>query len=185
MTNIELLQHLRAQLIQCAGFESDDLATDRKHALDYYMMRPNGTEVPGRSTAVSGDVSAMVEANLASSLEAFSSPNIAEFDALGPDDEHQASLESDAVVDFVMRRNNGRWQLAQAIKDTLLLRSGWMKCWVEETRLVKIEDYEGVEPVAVDTLLTRPGAECELINYDLKDGYAKVRCIYIDKRFRA
>lgn len=183
MTNIELLQHLRSQLIQCAGFESDELATDRKHALDYYMMRPNGTEVPGRSTVVSGDVSAVVEANLASSLEAFSSANLAEFDALGPEDEDQAALESDAVVDFVMRRNNGRWQLAQAVKDILLLRNGWLKVWIEETKTPRIEEYREVEPEAIDALLERPGAECKVLKYS--DGYLKLRCVYTEKRFRA
>jgi hypothetical protein len=185
LSNVELLQNLRSQLIQCAGFESDELSTDRKHALDYYMMRPNGTEVPGRSTVVSGDVSAVVEANLASSLEAFSSANLAEFDALGPDDEDQAALESDAVVDFVMRRNNGRWQLAQAVKDILLLRNGWLKVWIEETKTSRIEEYREVEPEAIDALLERPGAECKVLKYDPSDGYLKLRCVYTEKRFRA
>src|SRR5690606_28761813 len=141
-------------------------------------MRPNGTEVPGRSTVVSGDVSAVVEANLASSLEAFSSANLAEFDALGPDDEDQAALESDAVVDFVMRRNNGRWQLAQAVKDILLLRNGWLKVWIEETKTSRIEEYRGVEPEAIDALLERPGAECTVLKHDPSDGYLKLRCVY-------
>jgi len=183
VTNAELLASLRSQLIQCAGFESDDLATDRKHAFDYYFQRPNGTEVQGRSTVVSGDVSAVVEANLAAMMEAFSSPNIARFDAVGPEDEDQAALESDAVVDFVMRRNNGRWQLAQAIKDTLLLRNGWVKVWAEEERTAQIEEYRGVEPEAVDALINRPGIECRVLTYD--DGYLKLRCIYTTKRFRA
>ena len=119
MNNTELLKALRRQHVMCAGFESDDLATDREAALDYYHMRPNGTEIAGRSTVVSGDVSASVESNLAAMMEAFSSPNLAAFDPMGSEDVDQAQLESDAVVDFVMRQAAGRWQLAQAIKETL------------------------------------------------------------------
>lgn len=184
MTNTELLQALRRQHVMCAGFETDDLATDRERALDYYHQRPNGTEVEGRSTVVSGDVSASVESNLAAMMEAFSSPNLASFDPLGPEDVDQAQLESDAVVDVVMRQSGGRWQLAQAVKETLRLRNGWTKAFVEEDRRAKIEEFRGVAPEAVPSLIERPGVECKILAYDPEDGYLKLRCVYVAKVFR-
>lgn len=187
MTNDELLANLRRALTRCAGFENDELATDREHALDYYHMRPNGTEVVGRSTYVAGDISAAVESNLAAMLEAYSSKRIIEFDPLDAADENQAQLESDAVVHFVMGENNGRWQFAQAIKETLQLRNGWIKVWCEEEREAKIEERRGVTPEALLEFTERPGVECKILSYDpdREGGYLKTRCVYVTKRFRA
>lgn len=185
MKNDELVQAIKHQLNQCAGFEGDEIAEDRRRALDYYFQRPNGTEVPGRATVVSGDVSAMVEANLAAMLEAFGNDSIFEFDSDGPEDEEQAQLEADVVSHFVMKQNNGAYQFGQAIKDALLLRNGWIKTWVEEERKAKIEEYSDVAPEAVVEMLERPGVECEIKTYDPEDGYLKLRCVYVQRRFRA
>ena len=185
MTHSELLAKLRAQLVMCAGFENDELTTDRTHALDYYHMRPNGTEVDGRSTAVSGDISAMVESNLAAMMEAFSSARVVEFDSLDAGDEEQAQLESDAVCYFVMGQQNGSWQLAQAIEDTLGLRNGWLKVWCEETKKAVVEEYRNVEMEALYELTNRPNAECTITTYDADTGYLKLRTVYTGKRFRA
>lgn len=186
MTNAELLANLKRALTRCAGFENDELATDRERSLDYYHMRPNGTEVLGRSTYVAGDISAATESNLAAMLEAFSHKRVIEFDPLDANDEDQAQRESDAVVHFVMGENNGRWQLAQAIKETLQLRNGWMKVWCEEEREAKVEEYDGVEPEVLLELTERPGVEeCKILEYDTEKGYLKLRCVYVTKRFRA
>jgi hypothetical protein len=185
MKNDELIQRIKGQLNQCAGFDGDEIADDRRRALDYYFMRPNGTEVPGRATAVSGDVSAMVEANLAAMMEAFGNDSIVEFDANGPEDEEQAQLEADVVTHYVMKENSGRHHFAQAIKDALLLRNGWMKVWVEEEITTKVEEYRGVSLEAVMELTTRPGVECEVQTYDEDDGYLKLRCTHTKRRFRS
>src|SRR5262245_29319531 len=185
MRNDELLPKLRAQLVRCAGFENDELTTDRANAIDYYHMRANGTEVEGRATAVSGDVSAMVESNLAAMLEAFSSQRVVEFDPLDALDEDQAQLESDAACYFVMGQQNGAWHLAQAIKDTLQLRNGWMKAWCEESREVRIEEYENVDATAIYDLTHKPNSESKQLAYDAATGYLKLRTVYTTKRFRA
>jgi hypothetical protein len=185
MTDTEILQAIKRQLLECAGWDGDELATDREKALDYYHQRPNGTEVEGRSQAVSGDVSAMVESNLAAMMQSFSSSRIVEFDSLSADDESQAQLESDACAFFVMKKNNGRWQLGQAIKETLRLRNGWVKAWIEERRTTRIQEYVNVAPEALLELTERPGVECTVLEYDPeKDGgYLKTRCVYVDRRF--
>lgn len=185
MKNDDLVQAIKHQLNQCAGFDGDEISADRQQALDYYFQRPNGTEVPGRATVVSGDVSAMVEANLAAMLEAFGNDSIFEFDANGPEDEEQAQLEADVVSHFVMKENAGAYHFGQAIKDALLLRNGWIKTWVEEHKTAKIEEYRGVAPEAIPELTERPGVECEIKTYDPEDGYLKLRCTYTRQRFRS
>lgn len=187
MTEDEILGALKRQLTQCAGFSDDELAKDREKALDYYHQRPNGTEVDGRNQAVSGDVSAMVESNLAAMMEAFSSSRVVEFDSVDAGDENQAQLESDACTFFVMKKNNGRWQLGQAIKETLRARNGWMKVWVEDRKRDRIEEYVGVAPEALLEVTERPGVECKVLEYDPErdGGYLRTRCTYTTRRLRS
>jgi hypothetical protein len=182
MNNTELLAALRKQMNSLAGVDNDEIASDRQAAQDYYFMRPNGTEIDGRSTSVSGDVSAMVEANLAAIMEAFGEKRIVEFDSLDGEDEDQAQLESDAVAYYVMGKNNGRWQLAQAIKEILLLRNGWIKVWTEEEKTASVREFRNVGEDALGELLDQP--DCRVIAYDKASGYLKLRCITTTKRFR-
>lgn len=165
----------------CAGWEGDEITRDRKHALDYYFQRARGDEVAGRSAVVSGDISASVEANLAQMLEAFSSDNIAEFDAVSRDDEPQAALETDTVTHFVMKTQNGFTQLATAIKECLLLRNGFVKVWVEKFTQTRTRTFNNVAPVAVEPLLAQTGGE--KVSYS--GGKLTVRISRTLKKFRA
>lgn len=181
MTERELFELCRMQLRNCVMWENDENAQDYGRAWDYYLQRLRGDEIPGRSTAVAGDVSASVEANLAQMLDAFSTDNIAEFDALGADDEPQASLESDTVAHFVMKSQNGFVELASAIKNALLVRDAVMKVYVDTYEETATRTYANVAP-EVHTLVA---PDAELISYD-PDGLELVtREKRIHKRFRA
>ncbi len=177
----DVLKLCKEQLRGCAGWESDEISKDRKAALDYYFQRARGDEVAGRSAVVSGDISASVEANLAQMLEAFSSDSIADFDALGADDEPQAALETDAVTHFLMKTQNGFIQLATAIKECLLLRNGFVKVWVEKFTQTKTRTFDKVAPVAVEALLAQTGGE--KVSYS--GGKLTVRVSRTLKKFRA
>lgn len=148
MDESTLITILKDGLRDCAGWDGDPIAEDRVHALNYYFQRERGDEVTGRSTVVSGDLSAMVEANLAQMMDAFASDNIVEFDSFGREDEDQAQLESDVVALHVMKRNAGRLQLATAIKDALLQRVGTIKVWCDYKTEVKSRVFDNVEPEA-------------------------------------
>lgn len=181
MTERELFELCRMQLRDCVMWEGDAHAQDYERAWEYYLQRLRGDEIPGRSTAVAGDVSASVEANLAQMLDAFGTDNICEFDALGQEDEAQASLESDTVTHFVMKSQNGFVELASAIKNALLVRDGIMKIYVDTYEETSTRIYDNVAP-EVHTLVA---PDAELISYD-PDGLELVtREKRIHKRFRA
>ena len=185
MNDQELISKLAGQLRECAGWDGDTLSQDRKTALDYYYQRPRGDEVRGRSNVVAGDVSAMVEANLAQMLDAFSHAAIAEFDADGPEDDDQAALESFAVVQAVMKDNNGYQAIGTATKDGLLLRNGWLKIWVSEKEHVETLTLEGATAEAIAELRARPGLEVELQSFDAETKVAEVRLRQTIKRFHS
>lgn len=165
-----------AQLLrQCAGFEDDDVARARTDALNYYFMRPRGDEVPGTSQVISGDLSAMVEANLAQMLNAFTTDNVVEFEPDGQEDEDQVQLESDAVSHWVMDANNGFMTFLQAIKDALLLRNGIVKLRVEETDKTRVRTYDNVTPEAYAGHMSQPGVEVQELEYRPEDRYLRLR----------
>lgn len=184
-TERDLAQSLAGQLRDCAGWDGDRISQDRKRALDYYFQRPRGDEVRGRSNVVAGDVSAMVEANLAQMLDSFTSDNIADFPANGPADDDQAQLESFAVVQFVMRDNNGYNELGTAIKDALLLRNGWMKVWTDEAVEVETLNLESASPEIIAAMREQPGLDVELLEYDDDAATATVRVTSTSKTFKA
>jgi len=181
MTDQELFKLCQLQLRDCVMFESDVNAQDFKSAWDYYYQRLRGDEVPGRSTAVAGDLSASVEANLAQMMDAYSTSNVADFDALGEDDEEQAALESDAVTHFVMKTQNGYIELASAIKNALVARDGIVKVWCDTYTETSTRVYDRVEPEIYE--LVAP--EAELISYDPATSELSTRETREHKRFCA
>lgn len=182
MKEQDVIDLCKQQLRNSAGWESDEIARDRKSALDYYFRRPRGDEAVGRSSVVSGDVSASVEANLAQMLDAFSSDNIVELDPLDADDEEQAQLETDAITHYFMKTQNGFLQLAAAIKECLLLRNGFIKCWVDHFTETRTRTFDNVDPIIKDELLAKyPGSE--ELSYEGRT--LRIRVKKEHKKFRA
>jgi hypothetical protein len=181
VTREEIFEVCAAMLRECAGFEQDEHSQDYKAAWDYYLQRLRGDEIAGRSTAVAGDVSASVEANLAQMLDAFASDSIAEFDPLGAEDEQQASLESDVVTYYVMKTQNGFLELASAIKNALVARDAIMKIYVETFQETATRVYSNVAPEVHE--LVAP--DSELLEYDPDEGELRTRETRTHKRFRA
>lgn len=184
LTDEEIFNIARMQLLDCVMWEGDASADDFRTAWNYYLQRVRGDEVPGRSTAVAGDISASVEANLAQMMDAFATENIAEFDATGEEDEDQAALESDTVTHYVMKggpSQNGFTELASAIKNALVVRDAIMKIYVEEFTETTTRAYGNVAPEVHE--LVAPDAE--LVSYDPDELKLVVRGSITHKRFRA
>lgn len=185
----KMLQAIKNLITQCAGYDNDEIAEAREKAIDYYLGRPRGDEVPGRSRVISMDVSAMTEAVLSQMLNAFSTDNVVEFTPEGPGDEDQAALESDVVSHFVMESNPGVpgfITLQEAIKDALLLRNGVIKVWVNDKSFTETRTYEFINLEAVSELMgmvqMETGAtDVELVNYDEETMTASLK-LYHQKR---
>lgn len=180
----ELGTKIRQLLHECAGWDADQISQDRVEAIGYYFQRERGDEAAGRSNVIANDISSMVEANLAQMLESFSSWHLAEFDAAGPGDDDQAELESFTVSKFLWADNNGYNELGTAIKDSLLLRNGWLKIWVEEEEGTQTLELENATPEAIAELRASPGMRVELLEYDSERHYAKLRVTKTALRFR-
>lgn len=164
----ELTQKLRQLLVNCIGFEGDELAASRKQSYDYYFQRPRGDEVVGRSTIVTGDLSAMTEGNLALMTEPLLNKRIAEFCPYDAADEEQANLESDCVQVMLFKRQNGFIELTTAIKDALQLRNAVVKIYVDKRTHKKNIRRDNVELEVVHELVAQlsESSQVDVHKYD-------------------
>jgi hypothetical protein len=155
--NQKLAESVKRLLGDCVGYSGDELTDSRKSAYDYYFQRPRGDEIVGRSNVVTGDLSAMVEGNLAMMVQPITAKRIAEFCAYDAQDEEQAQLEGDCVKEMIFDRNNGFIETASAIKDALLLRNCVVKVYVDErTHRSKVR-RENVSPEIIPDVLEKIG----------------------------
>jgi hypothetical protein len=167
--NDQLAQALRIQLNNCVGYAGDELDNSRVDAYNYYFQRARGDEIAGRSSIVTGDISAMVEGNLAQMVEPLINKRIAEFCSYNKDDEEQAQLESDCINELIFKRQNGFIELAAAIKDALLLRNGVVKIYIDKRTYKQTIRRSNVSPEVVTTVLDQIG-ETKVHSYDATTG---------------
>jgi hypothetical protein len=157
LTDDELAGFLGQEISQADGWDSDELASNREQALDYYFGRPNAApSMTGRSSVQSLDVADMHGAVLAAMMPAFEIDDLVSFEPLGEDDIDQARLESSAVNYMVMQENDGYMMFKESIHDALLLRNGLVKVWLDELENITREQYEGLTDLEVYNAKDRP-----------------------------
>lgn len=166
LTNEDLVSIIQAHRRDSLGVEDGELSNERAVALDRYHGRPYGNEMEGRSAIVSRDLSEAVDWAMPAIMRIFTqSGSIAEFDPVSEDDEKQAETETDYVNQVIMKDNAGWIVLHDAIKDTLLLKNGYVKHWWEETEKIEEPCYKGLSIEQAQQLmaeLQQDGAEVEV-----------------------
>lgn len=184
----DLVALLRQEIVQGDGWSGSNLASLRENALGYYFGELPASEGVGRSVAVSTDVADMVEAVVAQLLPGFSGDNVVEFEPESDEDVEQAQGESDIVNDVILEQNRGYVFFQEALRDALLLRNGWVKCWTEDVETVQVrmvpqETDPAMMAGAIAELEADPGVvEVEVEDDD--DGGQRVRVTKRRKRMR-
>lgn len=138
----ELKSILEKAVTHAQGWERDEVDANRMEALKYYLGKPRGDELPGRSQVQSMDVADMVNADLAQLTPMLSTDIFAAFEANGAEDEEQVESETRAVNKVIMEDEQGYVKFHIAIKDALLMRNGVIKVFYEEEVDVERFDYE-------------------------------------------
>lgn len=130
---------------ESAATRGGQLQVERAQAMDYYLGRPFGNEVEGRSAVVSRDVADTLEWIKPSLLRIFTSGDeIVRFDPTGPEDVQGAQQETD-FVNFIITQKNAWFRTAYTwFTDALLQKNGYVKAWWDEKTDVSKERYEGL-----------------------------------------
>lgn len=170
LTDRDLLAIIRAHRDNSLGTDRGDLGSERATAMDHYHGRPYGNEVEGRSQVVSKDLMEAVDWALPAIIRAFvQSGRLGEFAPLGPDDEQLAQQESDYLDQVMMRDNPGFMILHDAVKDTLLLKNGYVKHFWELEEKVSEESYTGLTMDVLSKMLQdmeNYGSKVEILGQD-------------------
>ena len=164
LSDASLLAAISAAEETALGAVQGQVSADRADAIDRYYGKPYGDEQPGRSSVVSRDVADVVEGVVANVVKPFvGGDRIVQFDPITEDDEDQATQETDYVNFVALERNNGFVWLVSAIKDALLLRTGYVKCQWEVRSDQITETYSGLSDEELALLME--GDEVEIIEH--------------------
>lgn len=174
MDERELLSHIAGEERRALGYMDGDLSRERAKSLDFYLGKPLGNEVEGRSQVVSSDVFDVVEGMLPSLMRIFTgSATAVEFEAFGPEDEGQARAATEACNHVFYKQNNGALVLYQWMKDALVQKNGYVKWYYEEEDETRLERYEGLTDDEF-TLLVKDD-NVEVLEHEEVDGIHSVR----------
>jgi len=179
----DLAAKIKIQLVNCIGYEGDELAENRKLAYDYYFQRPRGDEIPGRSAVVSGDVSSMIDGNLAIMTEPLGGKRIAEFCSYDQGDEEQAQLETDCVHEMLFKRQNGFVEVASSIKDAMMVRNAIVKVYVDERTHTRTIAKSNVAPEIITNVLDKIGT-VDVHSYDPEKQTLSATVTKLTRKFR-
>lgn len=161
MDESDLLRFLEAEAAAAYHHVSGDLAAEREKGLRAYMREPYGTEMEGRSQVVASDVFDAVEGMLPDLVEVFTSTDKAVvFDPVGPEDEAGAEQATNACNHVFYKQNNGFLILYTAAKDALLMKTGGVKWYYEDTEIPVFTTYRNVSEIQLAAFLaSNPKAE--------------------------
>ena len=134
-----------------------DLARDREKALDYYLGKPLGNEVEGRSQVVSRDVFDTIEWIKPQIAEIFcSGDEVVKFAPRGPEDMRAAEQETEYVNHIITDKNEWFTIFYSWMHDAMLQKTGYVKAYWHDAEEVEKERYEGLSEEEVQMLLQDP-----------------------------
>lgn len=163
MNKLEL-KALVSRLKQTAiGVHESELDIERQEALDFYYGRNWKPAPEGRSQIVDRVLMDTVEWVMPQVMRVFASTDeIVKFDPIGPEDEELAEQETAYVNHVILKKNDGFIALYDSVKDALLLRNGYIKCYWEEREKTYLESYTGLTQDGLNKLLSDYGEDDEV-----------------------
>ena len=197
MTEEEFESLISDQIQDAADYIDEQISSSRADAIKYYQGEKFGNEVEGRSQIVTRDVRDAVQSVLPSLLKIFhSSDKILEFLPKTAADTPMAEQATD-YVRYVCNQDNGLFmKLHACLKDSLLLRNGFLKAYWHESAEVEHYNYENLddqqfaviandeanEVLELETrTVTTPQGEMNLNDVTVRrkafDGRVKIECI--------
>ena len=160
MDNDTLGSVISREITESLNHFDTEYSQDRIDALDYYLGRPFGNEVEGRSSVISTEVADVVEQIMPSMMRIFTGTDkVVRFAPRTEEDVEKAEQATD-YVNFVLQNDNDYYRvLYNFIKDSLLFKLGVVKvCW-DEADEIKQESYAGLTEGELALLLANPDVE--------------------------
>ena len=165
MDDIEFQSVVRNEIEQALGHYDTEYSQDRIDAMDYYLGEPFGNEQPDRSQVVSTEVSDTIEHIMPSLMRIFTqSEDYVRFVPHGPEDVSIAEQASDYCNWVVNNDNRGFQIMHNWFKDALILKTGVVKFYWDETTDIETEEYADLNDEELTIILADP--EVEIVEQD-------------------
>lgn len=176
LTDSEILHRAQQEVVAASGRNGGELAQQRADAMDYYLGEPYGDEQDGRSRVVTRETLETIEWILPSLVRIFcDTDNLVVFEPVGPEDEEQAEQETDVCNHVYWKQNKGFYNTYTFLKDALLSKTGILKVWFDESKKEEREEYEGLDIVQLQELLSDPSVKRQVIEAEqTPDGLVNV-----------
>lgn len=171
LTDEQLVTLVNQEFENALGAPDQEISSERARALDFYLQKPYGDEVEGRSTIVTSDVEDVVDGIMPSLLRIFTTAdNVVSFDPVGPEDVAAAEQESD-YVNYIFFKQNPSFEIMYGwFWDALVQKNGIVKCWWDESEEITTETYEGKTEEEVLGLLADDDIDEDSIEIEQKSG---------------
>lgn len=158
----ELQSIAEREIRASSAWLGSEIANDQTKALDYYLGKPLGNEIEGRSQVISMDVQDTIESVLPDLLEIFEGGDeVVKFEPRGQEDEELAKQATE-YVGYVWRvDNDGFWNSYCWIKDALIQKVGVLKSWWDDTPEYSRETLRAVNRMRLEEFLGDPEIELE------------------------
>ena len=155
LTDKEVLTFVDQEMESSIGYSGGETSKERALAWDYYLSKPMGNEVEGRSSVVTSDVSDIVDGMIPSLLRLFTTTdNLVNFEPTGREDVAQAAQESDYVNYVFFKKNPNAFLLLYTwFFDALIQKNGVVKAWRDESEVITEESYSNLSEEEVFKLL--------------------------------
>jgi hypothetical protein len=156
----EILEAIEAKARESYGYLSGTLNAEREQALNYYLGKPYGNEIDGRSQVVTRDTLETVEWMLPSLLKIFTAGDKAvEFTPKGAEDVDAAEQETSYVNHVVMQQNDSFMTMYSWFKDALLMKTGYTKVYFDTSEDVTEDKYSNLPEEELMMLMQDPQVE--------------------------
>lgn len=159
-------KRIRARVDAAVDF-TNQISAERAGAIKAYFGEPYGDEEEGRSQFVSRDVHDTVEGQMPDLLRILlGAERPVEFEARTVQDAQWVGAATEYVDAVVRGQNEGFHQVAQAIKDALIEKEGFLKYWWDDAERVQTSRYSGLTPQDALAVLASDDATLKLVELD-------------------
>lgn len=157
LTDEEVIASLESEEKLALDSSTGVLAEERADALDRYRGAPLGNEVEGRSQVVDRSVMDTIEWIMPSLARIFmGGDEIGKFEPVGPEDEDDAKRDTDVCNWYLQNRGDFFSQVIATLKDSLLLKNGYMVGVWQKKYDTMTETYEGMSQEEAAMLMQDP-----------------------------
>ena len=146
MDQEELINLVEDNIDQSISYLNEEISPARETALEYYLRRPYGNEVPGKSNVVTGEVAEAVDGALPQLMKVFTQPtDVVEFTPTNDGDAKVAEDVTKYVNHIFNKDNDGAILLHNWFWDALVKKVGIIKAFWDEAEEPITESYEGLD----------------------------------------